>query len=349
MAKFDLIILLAWFSSVVTEPYIDPLDCPLQCSCQRYTIECKHATVFPENLPEVTHEFRLSDSQIDAIPSNVFLNLNWLTSINITNVKINKVMACAFAELGGVQIRFEGVDVEVMESNSFSNIVNSSEIVISRSNIQEMKSFAFHNLKDIDFIDIANTNIGTVHPYAFRHIENVTEFSMVNCSVDRLLKEAFSRFYHVEFTYILRSTIKEWQCGSVSLGLHSGEHLMVSDSSLTCACSLAWLWKKHPSSTIIHEASNRCYGSNFMLEELEVKDICESEEKQMIGCPQLLPSTPHTCSRMFDAPYEPEQKVEYPKYFSKDPQGENSASVQLTSLVLIVSGLFIASHSYSCC
>lgn len=311
---------------VESEDFVSERDCPFSCTCIAYDVNCTNTNLLPD-IPEETEGVFIINSTLDFVPINAFLNLPKLQEIYFINSKITKLRACSMAELVNMTtISFENTEISQIEGNAFSNLINITSIKFSGCKIGEMFSFSFHNLRNVQRFDIFDTTIMTVHPYAFFTFESIDEIGIMGCTIQKFLRDGFSRFSNIEMIYMLDSTIKEWHCGSLDTVIKSGIDLTISTSSFTCDCKLAWLWTKHRNSTVLNNRTNKCAETDSTLPSTDINQVCPDEKSRDNGCTQLHPSTPHTCSRAFDSPKIPVEKVTYPNYFAK---ATTSSSVSL--------------------
>lgn len=302
---------------VESEGFVSEKDCPLSCTCIGYDVNCTNTNLFPD-IPKETEGVFIINSTLDFVPINAFLNLPKLQEIHFIGSKITKLRACSMAELENMTtISFENTEISQIEGNAFSNLVNITSIKFSGCKIGEMFSFSFHNVRNVPRLDIFDTTIMTIHPYAFFTFESIDEIGITGCNIQKFLRDGFSRFIDIEMIYMMDSTIQEWHCGSLDTVIKSGIDLTISRSRFTCDCKLAWLWTKHPNSTVINNRTNKCAGTDSTLPSTDINQVCPEEKSRENGCPQLHPSTPHTCSRAFDSPKIPVEKVTYPDFFAK--------------------------------
>ncbi|XP_045167403.1 slit homolog 1 protein-like [Mercenaria mercenaria] len=333
------------YASDVKEDFVSDRDCPFLCTCAEYDVNCTNTNVFPDSIPEETKRFFLINSTIDFVPINAFLDLPKLKEIHFIDSKATKLRACSFAELENMSvISFERTKIEQIEGNAFSNLVNISNIIFSGATIGELFSFSFHNVKYVKRLEFFQATISTVHPLALLTFENIGEIGIMDSTVQRFLKNGFSGFRNVELIYMTNSEITEWQCGSLDTVLKSGIDFDVSLSRFACDCKLAWLWTKHLNSTILENRSNKCTGTDTALPSINVDQICPSEKSRDQGCPPLLPSTPHTCSRNFDSPMNPVEKVTYPNFFSRITTSSTSSVTTVNFKICFIMLLITCYH-----
>lgn len=321
------------------EDFVSERECPFLCACIGYDVNCSDTNLFPDAIPQETERVVIMNSTLDFVPINAFLSLTNLQEIHFIGCKITKLRACSFAELENmVTISFENTKIEQIEGNAFSNLANISNIRFTSSSIGEMFSFSFHNVQNIQRLEFFDTAISTIHPYAMLTFKNIDEIGIMDCTIHKFLRDGFSRFTNVYLMYMTSSSIQEWQCGSFDTIVKAGIDFTVSRSNLICDCKLAWLWTRHPNSTILNR-TNKCSGTDDTLTSVDINQVCPLEKSRDKGCPPLLPSTPHTCSRSFDSPMNPVEKVTYPDFFSRTTVS-SSAPVR-ASWSLMISAIMI--------
>lgn len=332
-----LFVVLAFVSS--QDESIDSLDCPFLCECSGNDVNCTNTDIFPDNIPVETQRFFISDSTLDFIPINSFQSNPNLLEIVFTECRIQKIRACAFAELEFLDgISFYNSYIGKIEGNAFSNLVNISMILFDNTQIDEISSFSFHNIKNVDHMEFHRATISTIHPFAFLSFTNVHEIGFGSSSIHRFLKDGISRIKDTSVLYMSSVVINEWQCGIVATTDETGTDLLVTQSNFTCDCKLAWLWNKHPKSSIFGKRSiNRCIGTGSFLNTVTIDQMCTSNQSYNIGCPDLLPTTPHTCSRSFDSPKEPIEKVTYPTYFTRNDDSDVAMTTRISDGVFVLS------------
>lgn len=306
--------------AVENEDFGSDRDCPFLCTCAGYDVNCTNTNFFPDSIPAETERIFLTNSTFEYIRRNAFLNLHNLQEIHFIYCKIVNLPACSFAELENMMlILFENTEIDQIEGNAFSNLFNVSSITFAGVSIGQMRSFAFHNIKNVSRLEFFDTNISTIHPFAFLNIQNVQEISIMHSTIQKFLRDGFSTFSNVDLIYMRGSVIHEWQCGSLDTIATAGSNMLVFNSRFTCDCKLAWIWTNQINTTFLFITSNTCTGTNATLISVDINQMCPSEKSRDQGCPPLLPSTPHTCSRSFDSPKQPLEKITYPSYFSRKP------------------------------
>lgn len=324
---------------------ITQAECPFLCECAGFEVTCDGTDVFPDGISEKVRKFQLTNSLMNFIPINAFKNLRALEEIKISGTNITTVRACSFAELENMtSIIFENVFIDVMEGNVFSNLKNVTKIEFKSSKIREFKSYSFHNITDVGKVLISKTDISVIHPFAFLKLKKVAEIQIESCNIDKFLGDGISRIEEITSFAIQNSHVKEWQCGTLSTLADKGAELDISGMKLQCDCKISWLFKRFSNSTIFAaESGNKCYGTDKPLATISLDEICTSPGDKT--CHRLLPSTPHTCRKSFDQPFNPEEKVEYPSYFTKKPRAVASSSLNNVKLHLV---LFVLLVSLDC-
>lgn len=317
----SLLLLNACFTIVSSE------DCPFLCACSNLEVTCDGSDVFPVGIPEEVRKFHLINSEIDVIPINAFTNFRKLQDIRIANTNISTIRACSFAELENyTSVVFDGVRIAVVEGNAFSNIFNISEIEFISSNISEVKSYAFHNVNAVMNISFSSVYINTIHPSAFLKLKNITKIKFESSTINRFLGDGISKTSAIQSFTVQYSHINEWHCGTLSSLAESITDINISGVTFPCDCGIAWLFKRYINSSIFDaERANGCQGSSKLLSETSLDEICSTSSSRDKYCHKLLPTPPHTCRKVFDLPFNSQDKVEYPSYFTKSSRNVASA------------------------
>ena len=312
----SLILLNAYFARVSSE------DCPFLCACSNFDVTCDGSDVFPVGIPEEVRKFHLINSAIDVVPINAFTNFRRLQEIRIVNTNITTIRACSFAELENItSVMFDDVRIEVIEGNAFSNIFNISEIEFISSNISEVRSYAFHNVNLVKNISFSSVYINTIHPSAFLKLNNITSIKFEGSTINRFLGDGISKTSAIQSFSVQFSHINEWHCGTLSSLAESITEINIMGVKFPCDCGIAWLFKRYSNSSIFAtERANGCQGSSKLLSETSLDEICSTSSSRDKYCHKLLPTPPHTCRKVFDLPFNSQDKVEYPSYFTKPPR-----------------------------
>lgn len=321
------------------EDFVSDRDCPFLCTCHEYDVNCSNTNIFPEGIPKMTERFFLANSTISFVPINAFLDLPFLQEVHFINCNITKLRACSFAELANMtKISFESTSIDQIEGNAFSNLDTISLIQFSRTTIGEMYSYSFQNVQNVERIDFFETKISTIHPLALKTFTNVEEIGFLDSSVQRFLVNGFSSFTNISTMYMSGSVLHEWQCGSLNAVLASGTDIDITRSSFVCDCKLAWLWTNHSNHSLFNDAfSNKCKNTNQVISRVNIDQSCFSKKPRDQGCPPWVPSPPHTCSRSFDSPMNPVEKVTYPAFFTRStPSSAPSFSYVYVNIMLTV-------------
>ena len=312
----SLLLLNAYFTRVSSK------DCPFLCACSNFEVTCDGSDVFPVGIPVEVRKFHLINSNIDAIPINAFTNFRQLQEIKIINTNISTIRACSFAELENItSVIFNNVSIEDIEGNAFSNVFNISEIEFISSNISEIKSYAFHNVTVVENLSFSSVYVNTIHPSAFLKLNNITAIVFQGSTINRFLGDGISKTTAIQSFSVQNSYINEWHCGTLSAFAESVTEINISGVKFPCDCGIAWLFKHHPNSSIFEtDRANGCQGSSKLLAETSLDEICTTSSPRDKYCHKLLPTPPHTCRKVFDLPFNSQDKVEYPSYFTKPSQ-----------------------------
>jgi hypothetical protein len=318
------------------EDFVSDRECPFLCTCHEYDVNCSNTNIFPEGIPKMTERFFLSDSVIDYVPINAFLDLPFLQEIHFLGCNIVKLRACSFAELENMtKISFQNSSIDQIEGNAFSNLYNISIIQFAGSAIGDMFSYSFHNVNNVESVDFYNTKISTIHPLAMKTFAHIGEIGLVDCTVDRFLVNGFSSLTNITLMYMSNSVVNEWQCGSIASVLASGTDFDITKSSFVCDCKLAWLWTKHRTIFNNDRLKNKCKKTDDVLSKVDIDQLCPTEKSREPGCPPLIPSTPHICSRSFDSPMNPIEKVTYPASFTRTSTSSAVSVVKINLKIIL--------------
>ncbi|KAL4222508.1 hypothetical protein ACF0H5_018547 [Mactra antiquata] len=318
--------------------FVDARDCPFSCTCAEYDVNCT-TNVFPGSIPKEAQRFFISDSNLDFVPINAFLSNPNLLEISFIGCHIQTVRACSFAELEYLDlISFHNSHIGRIEGNAFSNLANVSILLFEDCHIGQISSFSFHNIENVGSIEFHRSTITTIHPLAFLSLTHVQEIGFISTQIRRFLRDGISRIKDSFLIYMTDVEINEWQCGIIDTAKKAGTMLTVSQSNFTCDCKLSWLWSKYPDFELFDEKFlNRCAGTGIFLNSKSPDQICTSKESRDMGCPDLLPSTPHTCSRSFDSPVDPIEKVTYPTFFERTSSSGVSMTNKIDFVVFVTS------------
>lgn len=313
---------------------ITAAECPFLCDCQGYDVTCVGSDVFPDGISEKVRKFQLINSAIDHIPINAFKGFPDLQEIRISGTTVRTVRACSFAQLENMtSLFFENFTVDVIEGNAFSNLNNVTKIEFKSSKIGEFKSYSFHNVSNVDRIVFNSTNISTIQTFAFLKLGKIGDIKIDNCVVDKLLVDGIARINETASFVVKNTRMKQWDCGTLSILEENGLHFEISNVSFQCDCKLSWLFEGFANSSIFEEESgNKCLGTGKLLAKTSLDEVCATPSSREKTCHKLLPSTPHTCRKSFDQPFNPEEKVEYPSYFTKQPRAAASGLLKDTKL-----------------
>lgn len=305
---------------------ITAAECPFLCDCQGFDVTCIGSDVFPGGISEKVRKFQLINSAIDHIPINAFKGFPDLQEIRISGTTVGTVRACSFAQLENMtSLFFENFTVGVIEGNAFSNLNNVTKIEFKSSKLGELKSYSFHNVINIDRIVFDFTNISTIQTFAFLKLEKIGGIKIDNCAVDHLLVDGIARIKEIASFIVQNTRMKQWDCGTLSIFEENGLPFEISNVSFQCDCKLRWLFERFANSSIFEEESgNKCLGTDKLLAKTSLNEVCATPSARDKTCHKLLPSTPHTCRKSFDQPFNPEEKVEYPSYFTKQPRAASS-------------------------
>lgn len=322
---------------------ITAAECPFLCECAGFDVTCDGSDVFPEGISEKVRKFHLINSAMDTIPINAFKNLPDLQEITISGTNVTTVRACSFAELENMtSLIFDNAIVGVIEGNAFSNLINVTKIEFKSSKIGELKSYSFHNVVDVDKILFSSTDISVIHPFGFLKLKNIREIKIESCNIDQFLADGISKTEEIKSFAIQNSLLKQWQCGTLSTLAEKGADFDISNVTLQCDCKVSWLFERYANSSIFAEESgNTCFGRSKLLAKTSLDDICTTSSPRDRTCDRLLPSTPHTCRKAFDDPLNPEEKVEYPPNFTKQPRAVASGSFKDIKLHFVTMWLLL--------
>ena len=317
------------------------VECPFLCECAGFEVTCVGTDVFPAGISEKVKQFYLVNSSVDNIPINAFKDFPALTEVRISGTKLRTIRACSFAELENMtSLSFDDVTVDVVEGNAFSNLKNITRIEFRSSKIGALRSYSFHNIAGVDKVIFSGTEVSVIHPFTFLNFKNVSEIEIENSVIDRFLADGISRIQKVNTFILKNSHVREWHCGTLSILAENNVQLEISETSIQCDCKSSWLFEQFSNTSIFAaEQRNICNRTGNSLAETSLDEIC-TETSEREKCHRPLPSTPHTCSRSFDEPFNPEGKVEYPSYFTKAPRAVASGSHVHMGLPIV--GMFLS-------
>ena len=335
-----LVFLLICVPVVICTDGITRAECPLLCDCTGFDVTCNGTDVFPDGISKKVRKFHLIDSSVDYIPINAFKEFRDLEEIRISRTKVRTVRACSYAELGNMtSLIFDGVEIQIMEGNSFANLYNITKVEFLSSKINEIKSHSFHGVEAVQRVIFSSTEIEIIHPFAFYRLKDIGDIQFKNCTISRFLGDVVSFIDNIQTFVIENSIMKEWHCGTLSKLAEKGVSFSVSNVTFQCDCGLTWLFERFLNTSIFaEESNNRCQGTAKSLSAVSLADICSTPLSRDKTCQKLLPSSPHTCSRSFDMPFNPEDKVEYPSFFTKQPSAVASFTGNRISLIIVFLG-----------
>ena len=319
-----------------SEDGILAVECPFLCACAGFTVTCVGTDVFPVGIPNKVRQFHLVNSSFDDIPINAFKDLPDLTEISIYGTTVNTIRACSFAGLENMtSLIFDTVTVAIIEGNAFSNLINISSIDFKDSKIGAFRSYTFHNVKEVEKIVFTSTDIRLIHPFAFLNLHGIDEIMFDSSVIGQFLADGIARIQDFGRFTMKRTRIKEWHCGTLSTLAENNVSVDISETTFNCDCELLWLYDSFFNTSIfLDKKGNKCNQTDKTLAAISMEELCTSALRKT-KCHRPLPSTPHSCRKAFDTPFNPEGKVEYPSYFTKAPKS-TSSSLQFTISIYVL-------------
>ena len=199
-------------------------ECPDGCSCDmgKRTVKCTTVAHIPKNLPKATKTLTFYGCNLNEIPTEAFVKLQHLRSVNFEETVITHVRPRAFYRIGrglyNKELSFVKVSIKETAYGAFEELHDFSLIYMMRVNFDNMSRYSFTNFNNITDFVISNATMPVVVSDTFTRISNVTTFTIEYSAFTAIKYDAFSHFTHVNKINLFGMRVG-----------HLGPHFMTTD------------------------------------------------------------------------------------------------------------------------
>ncbi|VDI47465.1 Hypothetical predicted protein [Mytilus galloprovincialis] len=218
--------------------------CPSGCVCRKRDVKCYALTDFPVKFPPLTTYIFMDEMNIQTIPPNSFLGLEFLNTIEFQRSNFGSISTCAFKSIQSLE-----------------------KLIFFKSVIGHLDKFAIFNNTGLSTIEILESKITEVSPFAIATLDNIVSFSLedttiydlntmsiVNVSGKELtiVGSVFKTVHYMPFVFgrfsqvkILNNTFEMLPCGTIDNLLVAAvdNNPLITGNAIMCDCGISYIHK----------------------------------------------------------------------------------------------------------
>ncbi|XP_052094958.1 uncharacterized protein LOC127730553 [Mytilus californianus] len=218
--------------------------CPPGCVCRKRDVKCYALTDFPVKFPPLTTYIFMDEMNIQTIPPNSFLGLEFLNTIEFQRSNFGSISTCAFKSIQSLE-----------------------KLIFFKSVIGHLDKLAIFNNTGLLNVEIIKSKITKVSPFAIGTLDNIASFSLeettiydlktmsiVNVSGKKLsiVGSVFKTVHYMPFVFgkfsqvkILNNTFEMLPCGTIDNLLVAAvdNNTLITGNAVMCDCGISYIHK----------------------------------------------------------------------------------------------------------
>ncbi|KAK7939403.1 hypothetical protein WMY93_002729 [Mugilogobius chulae] len=181
-------------------PLIKAGKCPRICSCDSsiLSVTCagKNLTEVPQTVDEITVKLDLRNNNLKILPKGSFVQIPYLTHLNLQSCNIEKVMEGAFRSLGRlVSLNLAYNKIVILYQESFDGLSSLKELNLHHNRIEEIQPGAFTQLGVLNMLALTHNQLVYIPNMAFQGLHNIKWLRLSHNSLNNLAPEAFAGLF----------------------------------------------------------------------------------------------------------------------------------------------------------
>ncbi|NWI10803.1 CHADL protein, partial [Crypturellus soui] len=170
--------------------------CPAACVCDniRTHVLClnRNLTEIPSTIPQITKKLDLRGNNLKVIPAGAFLNIPYLTHLNLQHCKVESIEEGAFRGLGRlVYLNLASNSISVIYQESLDGLSFLQQLVLEKNRIEEIQPGAFGQLGFLSFLSLGENALVYLPDMVFQGLQVIKWLRLSHNALHVLGNEAF--------------------------------------------------------------------------------------------------------------------------------------------------------------
>ncbi|XP_068797162.1 chondroadherin-like protein [Struthio camelus] len=171
--------------------------CPPACVCDniRTHVLClnRNLTGIPSTIPQITKKLDLRGNSFKVIPAGAFLNIPYLTHLNLQHCKVESIEEGAFRGLGRlVYLNLAFNSIASIYQQSLDGLSSLQQLILEKNRIEEIQPGAFGQLGFLNFLNLGENALVYLPDMVFQGLQVIKWLRLSHNSLHVLGNEAFA-------------------------------------------------------------------------------------------------------------------------------------------------------------
>ncbi|NXE53556.1 CHADL protein, partial [Casuarius casuarius] len=171
--------------------------CPPACICDniRTHVLClnRNLTGIPGTIPQITKKLDLWGNSFKVIPAGAFLNIPYLTHLNLQHCKVESIEEGAFRGLGRlVYLNLASNSIASIYQESLDGLSSLQQLILEKNRIEEIQPGAFSQLGFLNFLNLGENALVYLPDMVFQGLQVIRWLRLSHNALHVLGNEAFA-------------------------------------------------------------------------------------------------------------------------------------------------------------